>query len=73
MKLIRHGDIIVALVIRAWEKAYLVSQRGKQEWVPLFLVGSAQPVAEVHSATRQVRLCADQQIADQRSVVFRTW
>jgi hypothetical protein len=72
MKLIRHGDIIVALVERAWEKAYLASQRGKQEWVPLFAVEGMQPVAEVHSTTRQVRLCADQQIADQQSVVFRT-
>jgi hypothetical protein len=56
MKLVRHGTQVVAIIEQGWEKAYLLSQQGKQEWVSMFLVGEERPFAEIHSATRQVRL-----------------
>ena len=70
MKLIRHGTEIVAVIQHGGEKAYLHSQRGKQEWVPMFLVGEARPFAEIHSATRQVHLCEGRELAAEQSVVF---
>src|SRR2546427_3526514 len=57
MKLIRHGTEVVAIIQQSWEKAYLLSKLGKQEWVPLFREGEAIPFAEIHSESRQVRLC----------------
>jgi len=38
---VKHGDKIVAVIERQWEKAYLTAQQGKQEWVPLFPIGLA--------------------------------
>jgi hypothetical protein len=67
MKLVRHGTTIVAIIERGWEKAYLTAQQRKRDWIPLFLTGSAQPVAEIHS---KVRVCVGQQIADQQVVVL---
>jgi len=55
MKLVRHGAQIVAIIEQGWEKAYLHSQRGKQAWVPVFLVSEARPFAGIHSEDRQVR------------------
>lgn len=70
MKLVRHDDTIIALVGYNPEKAYLTSQQGKQEWIPLFTIGSATPIAEIDPVTRQVRMCAGQTIADQQEVVL---
>jgi hypothetical protein len=70
MKLIKHGDSIVALVERASEKTYLTTQREKQEWIPLFLVGSTTPIAEINSTSRLVRLCPGQALADEQRVAF---
>ncbi len=70
MKLVRHSAQVVAIIERGWEKAYLLSQRGKQAWVPMFLVGEARPFAEIHSATRQVRLGEGRELAEEQSVVF---
>ena len=52
------------------EKAYLLSQQGKQEWIPLFLVGEAQPFAEIDSVTRAVRLCEGRELANEQDVLF---
>lgn len=57
MQLVRHGSAIVAIIERRWERDYLSSVRGRLEWVTLYLVGSTDPFAEIHTATRQVRLC----------------
>lgn len=70
MKLVRHGDAIVAIVEHHWEKTYLTSQQGKQEWVPLFPSESTTPIAEIDPMTRQVRLAPGQTVLDQREVVF---
>ncbi len=70
MKLIKHGDLVVAIIEKMQEKAYLTAQRGQQDWIPLFVIGSAVPVAEIHSKTLQVRVCVGQQIADQQDVMF---
>jgi len=35
MKLVRHGAQ-VAVIQEGWEKAYLLSRQGKQEWVPVY-------------------------------------
>jgi Restriction endonuclease len=71
MQLVKHGDKVVAVIERQWEKAYLTAQQGKQEWVPLFTVSSSQfPVAEIDPATRQVRMCAGQAVTDQLEVVL---
>lgn len=70
MKLVRHGAQVVAVIQQGWEKAYLLSQQGKQEWVPVFLVGEAQPFAEIHSTTRAVRLCEGRELADEQGVLF---
>jgi hypothetical protein len=65
MKLVRHGTQVVAVIQQGWEKAYLLSsQQGKREWVPMFLVGEAQPFAEIHSTTRAVRLCEGRELAE---------
>ena len=57
MQLVRHGSAIVAIIERRWERDYLSSVRGRLEWVPLYLVGGTIPLAEIHTATHQVRLC----------------
>jgi len=71
MKLVRHGTQVVAIIEQGWEKAYLLSQQGKQEWVSMFLEGEERPFAEIHSATRQVRLCEGRELAEVQGVVFR--
>jgi hypothetical protein len=43
MKLVKHGDTVVAVIEHQWETAYLMPQQEKQEWVELFLVGKGQP------------------------------
>jgi hypothetical protein len=70
MQLVKHGEQIVAVIERRWEKAYLTAQQGKREWVPLFPIGLATPIAEIDPMTRQVRLCAGQAIVNQQEVVF---
>jgi hypothetical protein len=70
VKLVRHGTQVVAIIEQRWEKAYLLSQQGKQAWVPMFLEGEARPFAEIHSATRQVRLCEGRELAEEQRVVF---
>ena len=70
MQLVRHGEQIVAIIERGWEKAYLTAQQGRQQWVPLFPIGLAIAIAEIDPLTRQVRLCAGQAIANQQEVVF---
>ncbi len=70
MQLVKHGDKIVAVIERQWEKAYLTAQQGKQEWVPLFPIGLATPIAEIDPVTRQVRMCAGQAIVNQQEVVL---
>lgn len=70
MKLVKHGDELVAVVEHAWEKAFLTAQRGKTAWVPLFPLGLAFPIAEIDPVTRQVILCAGQDIVNQQEVVF---
>ncbi len=70
MQLVKHGDKIVAVIERQWEKAYLTAQQGKQEWVPLFPIGLALPIAEIDPVTRQVRMCAGQAIVNQQEVVL---
>jgi len=70
MQLVKHGDKIVALIERQWEKAYLTAQQGRQEWVPLFPIGLAIPIAEIGPVARQVRMCAGQVIVIQQEVVF---
>jgi hypothetical protein len=70
MKLVKRGDTIVAIIERQWEKTYLISQQGKQEWVPLFLVGSQNPIAEIDPQTRLVRMDPGQALADEQEVVF---
>jgi hypothetical protein len=70
MKLVRHGAQVIAVIEQGWEKAYLHSQQGKQEWVPMFLVGEERPFAEIHSMTRQVRLCEGHELAEEQGVVF---
>ena len=70
MKLVRHGTQVVAVIQQGWEKAYLLSQQDKQEWVPLFREGSARPFAEIHSTTRAVRLCEGRELADEQDVMF---
>jgi hypothetical protein len=70
MQLVKHGEKVVAIIERQWEKAYLTAQRGKQEWVPLFHLGLASPIAEINPVTRQVRMCAGQAIVNQQEVVF---
>lgn len=71
MKLIRHGETqVVALIEHNWEKAYLTAQQGKLAWVPLFIVGSPRPAAEIDPVTRQVRVCAGQTMADQMEVML---
>jgi membrane protease YdiL (CAAX protease family) len=42
--------------------------RGSLEWVPLYLVGGTVPLAEIHTDTRQVRLCEGQSLFDQQDV-----
>ena len=70
MKLVRHGAQVVAIIEQGWEKVYLLSQQGEHEWVSMFLVGEARPFAEIHSATRQVRLCEGRELAEEQRVVF---
>ena len=57
MQLVRHGSAIVAIIERRWERDYLSSVRGRLDWVPLYRVGSTVPLAEIHTATHQVRVC----------------
>ena len=70
MKLVQHGDVIVAIIEHSWEKAYLTAQQGKQEWIPLFPGGLTAPIAEMNPVTRQVRMCAGQAIVNQQEVVL---
>jgi hypothetical protein len=70
MKLVRHGTQVVAIIELRWEKAYLLSQQDRQAWVPMFLEGEARPFTEIHSATRQVRLCEGCELAEEQRVVF---
>jgi hypothetical protein len=70
MQLVKHGDKIVAIIERQWEKTYLTAQQGKQEWVPLFPMGLAIPIAEIDPVTRRVRMCAGQAIVNQQEVVL---
>ncbi len=70
MKLMNQGNSIVAIIERQWEKSYLISQQGNQSWVPLFLVGGENLIAEIDPKTRQVRLSPGQTIADEQEVVF---
>lgn len=70
MKLIKHGDAVILLIEHAWEKVYLKAQQGVWEWVPLFLPRETTPFAEIHTVSRQVRLCAGQEVLDQQEVVF---
>jgi hypothetical protein len=70
MQLVKHGEQVIAIIERHWEKAYLTAQRGKQAWVPLFPIGLASPIAEIDPVTRQVRMCAGQAIVNQQEVVF---
>jgi hypothetical protein len=73
MQLVRHGSTIVAIIERRWERDYLSSVRGRLEWVPLYAVGSTVPLAEIHAATHQVRLCesAGQPLFEQQEVELR--
>jgi phage tail protein X len=70
MQLVQHGDKVVAVIERQWEKAYLTAHQGKQEWVPLFPIGLAIPIAEIDPVTHQVRMCAGQAIVNQQEVVL---
>jgi hypothetical protein len=70
MQLVKHGDKIVAVIEKQWEKAYLTAQQGKQEWIPLFPIGLAIPIAEIDPVTRQVRMCTGQAIVNQQEVVL---
>ena len=70
MKLVRHGAQVVVIIEQGWEKAYLLSQQSEHEWVSMFLAGEARPFAEIHSATRQVRLCEGRELAEEQRVVF---
>ena len=70
MKLVKHGDTIVAVIEHNWEKAYLTACRGEQEWVPLFTLGSTSPVAEIDPVTRQVRMRVGYIAANVQEVVL---
>jgi hypothetical protein len=70
MKVVKHGDTAVAIIEHGWEKLYLMAQRGTVAWVPLFLHEDAIPFAEIDPVSRQVRLCAGQELLDQQEVVF---
>jgi hypothetical protein len=61
MKLIRHGTEIVPVNEHQREKAYLILQRGKQEWVSLFPVGDTTPVAEMNRPTFRCVSARDKQ------------
>jgi hypothetical protein len=47
-----------------------MTQQGVVEWVPIFLRGDPTPFAEINPISRQVRLCAGQELLDQQEVVF---
>jgi hypothetical protein len=70
MKLVKHGAVVVAIIEHGWEKSYLKAQQGTVEWVPLFLSGGTTPYAEVHAASRHVRLYAGQEVLDQQEVFY---
>ena len=70
MKVVKHGDAIVVIIEHGWEKLYLMAQRGTVAWVPLFLHEDTIPFAEIDPVSRHVRLCAGQELIDQRDVVF---
>lgn len=72
MKLVRHHEQVIAIFERAWEKAYLLAHQGKEEWVPLYLSGQAQPqlCAEIHTITRTVRLHGEHLVPSELSVQF---
>lgn len=72
MQLVRHGSAIVAIIERRWERDYLSSVRGSLEWLPLYLVDGTVPLAEIHTDTRQVRLCEGQSLFDQQDVELHT-
>jgi hypothetical protein len=67
MKVVKHGD---AVIEHGWGKSYLVAQQGTVEWVPIFLHRDTSPFAEIDPVSRQVRLCAGQELLDQKDVVF---
>jgi len=71
MKLIRHGDSIVAIIQGNHEKQLLVARREQQEWVPLFLPDCIEPLAEIHCRTLHVRLYQGQHFGNEETVEFR--
>ena len=70
MRLVKHGEQVVAIIERRWEKAYLTAQQGKREWILLFPIGLATPIAEIEPVTRQVRMRTGQAIVNQQEVIF---
>ena len=70
MKVVKHGEAVVAIIEHSWEKSHLKAQQGSCAWVPLFLPGSTTAFAEIDPVGRQVRLCAGQALLDQKEVVF---
>lgn len=71
MKLIRHHEEVVALIERAWEKAYLVDRQTPPQWLPLVIPGQALLCAEIHSCTRRVRLCEGYTLSTEQRVTFQ--
>ena len=71
MKLVRHYEAVIAIFERAWEKAYVLTCQGKQEWIPLYSPGQPLPCAEIHARTRVVRLCHGQLVQTEQAVLFQ--
>jgi hypothetical protein len=70
MKLVKHGEAVVAIIEHQWEKAHLKAQQETGEWVALFLPGESTPYAEINPVSLNVRLCIGQELRDQKEVVF---
>ena len=70
MKVVKHGDAAVVIIEHGWGKAYLMAHQGTVEWIPIFLRGDPTPFAEINPVSRHVRLCAGQELLDQKDVLF---
>jgi hypothetical protein len=69
VRLVRQGDHFVVQFSFVWEVTSLAERQ--EGWVPLFLPGRLEePVGAIHSQTHEVRLLAEQDLAQRQVVIL---
>ena len=68
MRLIREGNELVPVLTQIWEAEYLIEQ--EEQWIPFSLMGSSEPIGEIHASTRKVKLYEGRSVQNRQLVAL---